>query len=133
MINKHYFKAHFVQKQAKRKLTFLTKIMWNPYFYNPGGLVFLTSWSIYLVTCWLHDVLIYLLNYCSTGISSYWLNNWAIYWLWLDLLTEWLVVTVSLLVDCMTVLVYFFVYLLWTLWWIPKSVLYYAKYKGNGY
>ena len=74
MINKHYFKAHFVQKQAKRKLTFLTKIMWNLYFYSPGRLVFLTSWSIYLITCWLHDILIYLLNYCSTGISTYWLN-----------------------------------------------------------
>ena len=63
-----------VPKQAKRKLPFLTKIIWDPYFYNPGGLVFPTSWSIYLITCWLHDILIYLLNYCSTGISTYWLN-----------------------------------------------------------
>ena len=82
--------------------------MWNPSFYSQGGLVF-RSIFIFLVTCCLHD------------ISTYWLINLVIYWLWLDLLTEeWLVLTVWLLVDCMTVLVYFLVYLLWTLWWIPN-------------
>ena len=123
MISKHYFKAHLSKIKLRWNFpNFWPKSWFNPLkkieygdhvksiFYSLEGLVFLTSWSIYLVTCWLHDILIYLLNYCSTGISSYWLNNWAIYWLWLDLLTEWLVVTVSLLVDCMTVLVYFFVY-----------------------
>ena len=123
MISKHYFKAKLSKIKLRWNLSnFWPESWFNPLkkiqygdhvksiFYSLEGLVFLTSWSIYLVTCWLHDILIYLLNYCSTGISSYWLNNWAIYWLWLDLLTEWLVVTVSLLVDCMTVLVYFFVY-----------------------
>ena len=57
--------------------------MWNPYFYSLGGLVFLTSWSIYLVTCWLHDILIYLLIYYLTGISTYWLNN-VVLGLWLE-------------------------------------------------
>ena len=78
----------FVQKQSKRKIPifyrnhgliplkkFSMATMWNPYCCSPGGLVFLTSRSIYLVTCWLHDILIYLLNYCSTGISTYWLNT----------------------------------------------------------
>ena len=56
--------------------------MWNPYFYSPGGLVFVTSWSIYLVTCWLHDLLTYLLNWDY----DVYLLNWDI-----DVLTEYLV------------------------------------------
>ena len=123
MISKHYFKANLSKiKLGWNFSNFWPKSWFNPLkkiqygdhvksiFYSLEGLVFLTSWSVYLVTCWLHDILIYLLNYCSSGKSTYWLNNLVIYWLWLDLLTEWLVVTVSLLVDCMTVLVSFFVY-----------------------
>ena len=143
---KHNFKAHLSKIKLRWNFpNFWPKLWFNPLkkirygdhvksiFYSLEGLVFLTSCSVYLVTCWLHDILIYLLNYCSSGKSTYWLNNLVIYWLWLDLLSEWLVVTVSLLVDCMTVLVYFFVYLLWTLWWIPKSALYCTNYKGIGY
>ena len=146
MISKHYFKAKLSKIKLRWNLSnFWPESWFNPLkkiqygdhvksiFYSLEGLVFLTSCSVYLVTCWLHDILIYLLNYCSSGKSTYWLNNLVIYWLWLDLLSEWLVVTVSLLVDCMTVLVYFFVYLLWTLWWIPKSALYCTNYKGIGY
>ena len=69
--------------------------MSNPYFYSPGGLVFVNNWSIYLVTCWLHDLLIYTF---LTGISTYWLNILVIHWLWLYLLhvTEWMTC-----LDCM--------------------------------
>ena len=141
---KHNFKAHLSKIKLRWNFSnFWPKSWFNPLkkiqygdhvksiFYSPEGLVFLTSWSIYLVTCWLHDILIYLLNYCSTGISSYWLNNWAIYWLWLDLLTEWLVVTVSLLVDCMTVLVYFFVYFTVNCMMNPQICLVLRKLQGD--
>ena len=71
MIIKHFFKAHFKKTKKKGNCQFLTKVIayllwkkssiattWNPYFYCLGGLVFLTRW--------LHDILIYLLNYLST-------------------------------------------------------------------
>ena len=45
--------------------------MWNPYFYSPGGLVFETSWSIYLVTCWLHDISMYLSNWDIDVLTEY--------------------------------------------------------------
>ena len=80
-------------------------------------LYFSNRWSIYLITCWLHDIPIYLLIYCSTGILTYWLNNLLIYWLDLTwFMTEWMTCLVCIvLVGRMSVLVYFFVYLLWTL------------------
>ena len=125
MISKHYFKANLSKIKLRWNFpNFWPKSWFNPLkkiqygdhvksiFYSLEGLVFLTGWSIYLVTCWLHDILTYLLNYCSTGISSYWLNNWAIYWLWLDLLTEWMTcrdcIALGGLHDCARVLLCLF-------------------------
>ena len=103
MISKHYFKANLSKIKLRWNFpNFWPKSWFNPLkkiqygdhvksiFYSLEGLVFLTSWSVHLFTCWLHDILIYLLNYCSSGKSTYWLNNLVIYWLWLDLLTEWM-------------------------------------------
>ena len=103
MISKHYFKANLSKIKLRWNFSnFWPKLWFNPLkkiqygdhvksiFYSLEGLVFLTSCSVYLVTCWLHDILIYLVNYCSSGKSTYWLNNLVIYWLWLDLLTEWM-------------------------------------------
>ena len=94
MIFKHNFKTHL--SKIKLRWNFpnfwpkswfipLKKIQYGDHvkfiFYSLEGLVFLNSWSVYFVTCWLHDILIYLLNYCSSGKSTYWLNNLVIYWL----------------------------------------------------
>ena len=108
--------------------------MWNPYFYSLGGLIFLASWSVYLVTCWLHDILILLLYYCPTGILTYWLNNLVIYWLWLDLLTEWMTCLDCMVLcglhDCASLfLVLFNVNFMMN----PKSALYCASCKGTSF
>ena len=93
--------------------------MWNPYFYSPGGLVFVTGWPIYLVTCWLHDILIYLSNWDIDVLTEYlsdlltltlftacnWINDLS--WLYGSWWIAWL-------------LVYFLFYLLWTLWCKPN-------------
>ena len=63
------------------------------------------------VSCWLHDIpLIYLFTYCLTGILT-------LTWFMTALMT---CLDCIVLVDCMSVLVYFLVYLLWTLWWISN-------------
>ena len=145
MISKHYFKAQFVQKQSKRKFQFWPKAWfnpikkkfsmatkWNPYFYCPGGLVFVTSWSIYLVTCWLHDLLTYLLNWDIDVLTDY--LSELLTWLYLLHVTEWMTcldcMALGGLHDCASLfLVLFTVNFMMN----PKSALHCANCKGSGY
>ena len=145
MISKHYFKAQFVQKQSKRKIPIFDQnhglipekkssmaTMWNPYFYSPGGLVFVTSWSIYLVTCWLHDLLTYLLNWDIDVLTEY--LSELLTWLYLLHVTEWMTcldcMALGGLHDCASLfLVLFTVNFMMN----PKSALHCANCKRSGY
>ena len=72
----------------------------------------------YLLTAWHTDIPFYLLldwdvdvltEKCSDLLTLTWF------------ITEWMTyLDCIVLVDCMSVLVYFLVYLLWTLWWISN-------------
>ena len=124
-----------VKKRRKMDPVFVEKwdaaasTKWNPYFYCPGGLVFVTNWSIYLVTCWLHDLLIYLLNWDIDVLTDL-----VTYWLCLLHVTEWMTcldcMAIGGLHDCASLfLVLFTVNFMMN----PKSALHCANCKGSGY
>ena len=114
----------------KKKSSMAT--MWNPYCYSPGGLVFLSSWSIYLVTCWLHDLLTYLLNRDIDMLTEY--LSELLTWLYLLHVTEWMTcldcMALGGLHDCGSLfLVLFTVNFMMD----PKSALHCANCKRSGY
>ena len=76
------------------------------------------SFPHYLLTAWHTDIPFYLLldwdvDVLTEKVSDLLTLTWFV--------TEWMTcLDCIVLVDCMSVLVYFLVYLLWTLWWISN-------------
>ena len=76
------------------------------------------NFSHYLLTAWHTDMPFYLLlDWDVDVLTEKFSDLLTLTWF----MTEWMTcLDCIVLVDCMTVLVYFLVYLLWTLWWISN-------------
>ena len=76
------------------------------------------NFSHYLLTAWHTDMPFYLLlDWDVDVLTEKFSDLLTLTWF----MTEWMTcLDCIVLVDCMSVLVYFLVYLLWTLWWISN-------------